>query len=111
MSRRRRDEGPEVEWNFFAFPPLFTFALGALVGIFLAIFFGYLAFLAALFGTSFGVAHIISRWVRTRGAYRQVQRAEEEERTRRAVAREQANLQPTEAGTPQRRRRRRRRRE
>lgn len=111
MSRRNRNEGPLVEWNFFAFPPAFTFALGAFVGIFLASIFGPLVLLAALFGTSFGIAHIIGRWFRTRGAYRQVQRAEEEERTRRAVARDQARLSNTgdEAPAAARRRRRRRR--
>ena len=63
-------------------------------------------FVVSLFGTSFCTAHAISRWFRNRGIDRRVQRAEEDERERRALAARAANALEGEAASPRRRRRR-----
>jgi hypothetical protein len=76
MSSRRRRAGAEASadqprgtWQWRTFPVAFAFALGALVFAVLAGVTGAfgLWFFVALFGVSFGVAHMITRSLR---AYR-----------------------------------------
>ena len=75
MSRRRRRERaetvapqgqPQATWQWRTFPVAFAFALGALVFAVLAGITGAgdLLFFVALFGVSFGVAHMITRSLR-----------------------------------------------
>jgi len=104
--RRRRDE-QEVEFDFFTFPVLFALAAGALIGILLLPLLGGYAFLLALFGTSFGVFHLISHWARKRFADRRREREEEAERERRALAARSAAAVEGERAAVRRRRRRR----
>ena len=104
MSRRRRSDQP-VEWNFFSFPVAFAFALGMFVAVMLYPL-GPILFVVSLFLTSFGVAHIVSHWLRRRTLDRQRQKAEEEERERRALAaRASAQRENEESARPRRRRR------
>lgn len=105
MSRRRRSE-EQVEWNFFSFPVAFAFALGMFVAVMLYPL-GPILFVVSLFLTSFGLAHIISRWFRRRTLDRQKQRDEEHERERRALAARAATQRATD-DTPRPRRRTRR---
>jgi hypothetical protein len=86
----------------------FGFAVGAFVAILLAPFIGGLVFIAALFGTSFGLAHIISRWFRNRARDRHRARLDEEERERRALAARAVRDQAAAVQRTGRRRRRRR---
>jgi hypothetical protein len=105
VSRRRRNDEP-VEWNFFSFPVAFAFALGMFIGVLLAYPLGFFIFVVTLFFTSFGIAHIISRWMRRRTLDRERVRNEEAERERRALAaREAAQRTNEEAARPRRRRR------
>jgi len=108
-SRRRRQPEQEKEWDFFSFPASFGFALGGLVVILLLIFIPPgLVFVAFLFATSFGLAHIVSHWFRRRVTDKKRQRADEEERERRALAARAAASLENEQAAQQRRRHRRR---
>jgi hypothetical protein len=109
MAVKRRPQSPQkdVEYDFFSFPVLFAFALGALTVFPLIVLFGYYAFLVALFGTSFGVFHLISHTVQRRVIEKRRRQADEEERERRALAaRQHASLGGAEASARRRRRRR-----
>jgi hypothetical protein len=105
--RRSQTQQKDVEYDFFSFPVLFAFALGALAVFPLIVVFGYYAFLLALFGTSFGVFHLISHAVQRRVLEKRRRQADEEERERRALAaRQHAALGSSEASARRRRRRR-----
>jgi hypothetical protein len=104
--RRRSREKQDIEWNFFSFPCLFTFSLGAFTTVLLFQFLAPILFVVSLFGVSFCMAHIISRAVRNRTVAKHVEKAEEEERERRALAARAANAQAGEAASRRRRRRR-----
>jgi hypothetical protein len=109
MSRNRRRTGPAQppDWKFNSFPTYFAFAAGALSAtVLILVGFIYFVFIAALFGFSFGVIHLITTViVRSRRRTAQA-RSEEEERERRIyAARAAANA---EAVPPPRKRRRRR---
>ena len=109
MSARRRRQArqrpADLEWDFFSFPTYFAFAVGALVGTLLFPI-GLYVFIIALFGTSFGVAHILSHWWQRRITNKRKQREEEEERERRALASRSAASLENEAQSRRRRRRR-----
>lgn len=105
MARRRRQPRREVQWDFFSFPVAFAFACGALLATLLigaGLF--TIVWVLSLFGTSFGVAHIFSHWIRRRTQERRRAREEEAERERRALAGREA---AAAEGPPRRRRRRR----
>jgi hypothetical protein len=103
--RQRRERPADLEWDFFSFPTYFAFALGMLVSTLLFPL-GIYVFIVALFGTSFGVAHIVSHWWQRRITQRRRQQQEEDERERRALlARSAASLE-NEAQSRRRRRRR-----
>lgn len=110
MSRRRRDLGPQGEWNFFSFPVYFGAALGAFISFFGTIFLGYIWFYVVVLLLSWAVAHLINRTIIRRRQERQRQRQEEDERERRALeARAAAQRTNDEASRSARRRRRPRR--
>ena len=110
-ARRRTRQQDDKEWDFFSFPPAFGFALGGLIVIFLLTFIHPApVFVAFLFASSFGVAHIVSHWFRRRVTDKKKQRADEDERERRALAaRAAASLENEQHSVSQQRRRRRRR--
>ena len=107
MARRaQKPRREDLEWDFLSFPTYFAFFAGMLVAIPLIFILGQYLFVIALFGTSFCTAHAISRWLRNRGIDKRLQRAEEDERERRALAARAANAMQGEAASPRRRRRR-----
>ena len=110
MSRRKgpKPAKEDLEWNFFSFPTYFAFFGGMLFGFMFLVISGFpdAVFIISLFGTSFCTAHAISRWFRNRGIDKRVQRAEEDERERRALAARAANALDGESASPRRRRRR-----
>jgi len=108
MSRRRPQPARRpADWQFFTFPVAFAFTIGLLVAPFLYLLLGDIVVWIALFGVSFGSAHIIGHTVRRRGLDKQMERAEEEERERRALAARDAAALEGEAASTRRRRRRR----
>jgi hypothetical protein len=107
VSRRRRDLGPQGQWNFFSFPVYFGAAVGALVSFFGTIFLGEIWFFIIVLMTSWAMAHLINRTMIRRRQERQRQREEEDERERRALeARAAAQRTNEEASHSARRRRR-----
>jgi hypothetical protein len=110
MSRRRAQpqRKDDIEWNFFSFPTYFAFFAGMLIGFFFLVITGFAfgVFVLSLFGTSFCTAHAITRYFRNRNVDRRLQRADDDERERRALAARAANALEGEAASPRRRRRR-----
>lgn len=112
MSRRQQRDNRDIEWHFFSFPVFYGAAVGSLITLLLAPYLYPIVFIISLFAVSWGTAHVISHWLRRRGAERRRQREQEDERERRALARREAaaSADPESASpTPPRRRRRRRR--
>lgn len=87
--KRRPQERPPIDWDFFSFPVVFAFFVGLLVATIIAPFGGFVLqvqFVIALFGVSFCTAHTLTRlWARRRLEKKRNQ-AGEEERERRALA-------------------------
>ena len=113
MARRPRQTQPPkpVEWNFRSFPVVWAFFLGAFIAVLLSPI-GYLVFVVSLFATSFGVAHMIGHFFRTRTLDKEREQTEEQERERRALAAREARQAAAREGEPPpapRRRRTRRR--
>ena len=94
MSAKRRQvkDKSNIEWDFFSFPVLCTASFGLLAGLLLYPLgillqpLGLLTFVAALFGTSYCTAHVMSQWVSHRKDRKQRERLDEDERERRALA-------------------------
>ena len=110
MARQQRDPNRQIEWHFFSFPVLFGFALGAFLVTLLVPhpnFPVFVIFVGSLFGVSFGVAHIVTHWIKRRTLDRARERAEEDERERRGIAARAANAREGAATSLRRRRRRR----
>ena len=109
--RRRREPARPAEWHFYSFPVYFAFSAGAFLAIMLVPFLGFLPiWILSMFGTSFGLAHIVSNAVRRRTTDRAHQREEEDERERRALAARSAASAPAakaRSGAVRRRRRQR----
>ena len=110
MSRRRRDLGPQGEWNFFSFPVYFGAAVGALISFFGTIFLGYIWFYVIVLLMSWAMAHLINRTIIRRRQERQKQREEEDERERRALEARAASQRTNDDASRAARRRRRTRR-
>ena len=111
MSRARRAAEPQkkdAQWDFFSFPVYFAFFAGMLLSV-LLLPAAPIVFVVSLFGVSFCTAHAISRWFRNRGRDKLIERAEVDERERRAVAASAASAREAEAASPAAARRRRRR--
>ena len=111
MARKKQPRiAQKVEWHFFSFPVAFGFALGALIATFLVPFLNLVLVIPALFGVSWGTAHIISHWFQNRAITRRQDRDEDAERERRALAARAAKSSetPEQPATPARRKRRRR---
>lgn len=94
MSAKRRQvkDKSNIEWDFFSFPVLCAASFGLLAGLLLYPLgillqpLGLLTFVAALFGTSYCTAHVMSQWVSHRKDRKQRERLDEDERERRALA-------------------------
>lgn len=111
MSRRKtRPTNAAGDWDFFSFPCLFAFALGAFVAALLVPLSPFLVFVLSLFGVSFGLAHIMTHTFRRKTLERARQREEEDERERRALAARAIAAQQNEARSNASKRRRRNRR-
>ncbi len=114
MSGRRKAQSQreDIEFDFLSFPVYFGFALGGLSCFLLLILFGGIVrgpaaiFVIFLFGSSFGLAHAISHWMRRRTIAKRLQHADEDERERRALAAREAASLGNEQGSHRRRRRR-----
>src|SRR5262245_22467456 len=107
MSRRKVARTPgEIEWHFWSFPTYFAFFAGMLLSV-LLLPVAPIVFVVSLFGTSFCAAHAFSRWWRNRTIDKRLQRADEDERERRALAARAANSLEGETHSQRRRRRRR----
>jgi hypothetical protein len=114
MNQRQKVKPGVQDYDFFRFEALFAFALGAFGATFLILVSGGVLFVvvwvAAIFGTAFGLIHLFNTWRRRRFLDKRTQRAIEEERERRALAaRANASLANEEASPAAARRRRRRR--
>jgi hypothetical protein len=105
-SRRKKDPQRNVEWNFVSFEAAFAFSIGAFLAVLLAPLAYGIVFIISLFGVSFGIAHIVSHFARRKMLDRRLQRAEEDERERRAVASRNLAAKRGEEGSARRRRRR-----
>lgn len=106
---RRRQQAPQrpVEWNFQSFPVAWALAAGTFLGMLLAIVGLGILFYPVLFAFSFANAHIVGQWFRRRTLDRRLERDEEAERERRALAARSAASLEGEAASQRRRRRRR----
>jgi hypothetical protein len=114
MSRRQRNKPPVVDYDFYSFAPLFMFAVGAFVATFLTLISGgYLTFviwIISVFGTAWGLIHLLNTWRRRKSQTKRETLAAEEERERRALAARNRTVDEKEESTVAARRRRRRRR-
>ena len=115
MSQRQKVQPGVQDYDFFRFEALFAFALGAFGATFLILASGGVLFVvvwvAAIFGTAFGLIHLFNTWRRRRFLDKRARQTDEEERERRALAaRANASLSNEEAAASATRRRRRRRR-
>ncbi len=120
--RRQPKDKTNLEWDFFSFPVLFALSFGLLLGLLLYPLgvllqpLGLISFVAALFGTSYCTAHVISNWVSNRKDRKSREKQDEDERERRALAARAAraeasavaaaNAEPREPRLPRKRRRR-----
>ena len=110
MSTRKRKDRNALVYDFFSFPTVYGFLLGALIASLISPVFPVLAFYLALIPFSWANAHLLTAFWRKRRGDKARARAEEDERERRALlARQNASLANEEASTSASRRRRRRR--
>ncbi|HEX5141620.1 MAG TPA: hypothetical protein VFX19_11790 [Dehalococcoidia bacterium] len=114
MSRRQRNKPQVEDYDFFSFAPLFMFAVGAFVATFLTLMSGgYLTvvvWILSVFGTAWGLVHLLNTWRRRKSLQNRQTLAAEEERERRALAARNRTIDEKEESTVAARRRRRRRR-
>jgi hypothetical protein len=107
MARKRPQQRQVLkDWDFFSFPTFAGFSLGLFVAMVLAAAgppFHTILFLAAMFCTSFSLAHLVTRFFTRRRLESGRAREEEEERERQVLAARQAG-----EAEPRRKRRRRR---
>jgi len=92
--KRRQQKEPPRDFDFFRYEVWFALALGALVAVVLSLFIWPILLLVSTLGVSWGLTHLIGRWVVRGRRDRQLQAEEENERERRALAaREGASLE------------------
>ncbi len=111
MSNRKRKDRNALVYDFFSFPTVYAFFLGALIASLISPVFPVLVFYLALIPFSWANAHLLTAFWRSRRTEKAKVRADEEERERRALlARQNASLANEEGSAAAARRRRRRRR-
>ena len=105
-SRKRRPQEPPRDFDFFRYEVWFAIAIGLLAATVLSLFVWPILLLASTLGVSWGLTHLIGRWMVRGRIDRRQQREEEDERERRALAaRESASLENEQASRRRRRRR------
>jgi len=111
MSRQPKKDRNALVYDFFSFPSVYAFFLGALIAALISPVFPILVFYLALIPFSWANAHLLTRFWRERRTQKARTRADEAERERRALAaRQNAALANEEGSAAAARRRRRRRR-
>ena len=107
--KQRRDREPPRDFDFFRYEVWFAFALGALAMLLVSFvpLGAPIGFVAATLGTSWGLTHLLTRWMLRGRLDRQKQREDEEERERRALANREAAAIGNEQASRRRHRRRR----
>jgi hypothetical protein len=105
--RKPRDSEAPRDFDFFRYEVWFAFALGSLVATVIALFAWSILLLVSTLGVSWGLTHLIGRWMMRGRLDRKKRREEEEERERRAMAhREAASLENEQSSRRRHRRRR-----
>ena len=111
MSIRPRKDRKALVYDFFSFPTVYGFLIGALIAALLSPVLPVLVFYLALIPFSWANAHLLTRYWAERRNQKARTRADEDERERRALAaRQNAALANEEGSAAAARRRRRRRR-
>jgi hypothetical protein len=104
--KRRVQEAPR-DFDFFRYEVYFALALGSLIAVVLSLFAWPILLLVSTLGVSWGLTHLIGRWMVRGRIDRRHQHEEEEERERRALAnRETASLENEQSSRRRHRRRR-----
>jgi hypothetical protein len=103
--KRAAKEYPR-DFDFFRYEVYFAFAVGSLVAVVLSLFVWPILLLASTLGVSWGLTHLIGRWMVRGRIDRRIRREEEEERERRALANRQAAALENEQASRRRHRRR-----
>jgi hypothetical protein len=106
IRKPRRDEGPR-DFDFFRYEVWFALAVGALIAVVLSLFIWPILLLVSTLGVSWGLTHLIGRWMMRGRLDRKRSREEEEERERRALANREAAAIENEQASRRRRHRRR----
>ncbi|HEU0073473.1 MAG TPA: hypothetical protein VFS30_05625 [Dehalococcoidia bacterium] len=106
IRKPRPAEGPR-DFDFFRYEVWFALAVGALIAVILSLFIWPILLLVSTLGVSWGLTHLIGRWMMRGRLDRRNSREREEERERRALAnREAASLENEQASRRRHRRRR-----
>ena len=108
-SKKRQDKEPPRDFDFFRFEVWFALAIGAFAMLLASLipFGAQVAFVGALLGVSWGLTHLVGRWMMRGRLDRRQRHEDEDERERRAVAkRETASLENEQASRRRHRRRR-----
>jgi uncharacterized membrane protein YccC len=106
IRKPRPVEGPR-DFDFFRYEVWFGVAVGALIAVILSLFIWPVLLLVSTLGVSWGLTHLIGRWMMRGRSDRRISREEEEERERRALANRQAAALENEQASRRRRHRRR----
>lgn len=106
IRKPRPADGPR-DFDFFRYEVWFGVAIGALIAVILSLFIWPILLLVSTLGVSWGLTHLIGRWMTRGRSDKRISREEEEERERRALAnREAASLENEQASRRRHRRRR-----
>jgi hypothetical protein len=106
IRKPRPAEGPR-DFDFFRYEVWFALAIGALIAVILSLFIWPILLLVSTLGVSWGLTHLVGRWMMRGRLDRRRNREDEEERERRALAnREAASLENEQASRRRHRRRR-----
>jgi hypothetical protein len=106
--KRRQQKEPPRDFDFFRYEVWFALAAGSLLACILVITLPvfFIVFLLSTLGVSWGLTHLLGRWMARGRNDRRLSREEEEERERRALANRQAAAIENEQTSRRRRRRR-----
>ncbi len=106
-TRKRRDKEPPRDFDFFRYEVWFAIAIGSLIAIVLSLFVWPVVLLVSTLGVSWGLTHLLGRWMLRGRLDRRQRRENEDEQERRALAnREAASLGNEQASRRRHRRRR-----
>jgi len=107
--RKSRPQEAPRDFDFFRYEVWFGLAIGGFVASLIAVSFDspVLGFWVSTLGVSWGLTHLVSRWMMRGRLDRKLKQEEEEERERRALAnREAASIENEQASRRRHRRRR-----